>query len=25
LQVLRMVQEGTLTPEDAAKLLAALH
>ncbi|HOU15374.1 MAG TPA: hypothetical protein PKZ84_19885 [Anaerolineae bacterium] len=25
LQVLRMVQEGQLTPEDAAKLLAALH
>ncbi len=25
LHVLRMVQEGTLTPEDAAKLLAALH
>jgi len=25
LQVLRMVQEGQLTPEEAAKLLAALH
>jgi len=25
LQVLRMVQEGQLTPEEAAKLIAALH